>query len=77
MSEARTITAGRWGELGFLREIPPDERPRWVFAPLEMTFAEASRWARQIRADKIIQISTGETMVRLAEKAPSPWGLPS
>lgn len=66
------------GDLGFLREIPVSDRPRWRLAPFEMTYGEAHRWARdEVRADKVIRLSTGETLVRLRQGAPSPWGLPS
>jgi hypothetical protein len=72
---ARQVTAERWAELAWLREIPAGERPRWVLAPLEMNFATAHRWARQVGGEKIIALATGETLVRLAEKS-SQWALP-
>jgi hypothetical protein len=78
MTEPLAIPAERWrGDLAWLREIAPGERPRYRLAPPEMTYAEANRWARGIGADKIIALSSGETLVRLSEPKPSPWGLPS
>jgi hypothetical protein len=78
MTDPLPIPERRWkGDLAYLREIPPDERPRWRVSPPVMTYAAANRWAREvIRADKIIPLSSGETLVRLPAPRPSPWGLP-
>jgi hypothetical protein len=41
-----------------------------------MNYAAAHRWARdEVRADKVIRLATGETLVRL-RSARSPWELP-
>jgi hypothetical protein len=73
----REIPDERWvGDLSYLREIPYAERPRWRLSPPEMTFAAAHRWARdEVRADKMIRLATGETLVRL-RLVHSPWELP-
>jgi hypothetical protein len=75
---AGEIPDSRWvGDLSYLREIPSTERPRWRISPPEMNYAVAHRWARdELRADKVIRLATGETLVRLPERT-SPWVLPS
>lgn len=71
------IAAERWtGDLAFLREIPVHERSRWRCSPPLMSYAAAHRWARDVMcADKVIRLSTGETLVRLPEPKAAPWGL--
>jgi hypothetical protein len=77
MSEPVPIPSARWrGDLAFLREIPADERPRYRLAPPEMSYAEANRWARRSGCDRVIPLSSGETLVRLREEPASPWALP-
>jgi hypothetical protein len=77
MAEPLIIVADRWhGDLAYLREIPAAERERWRLAPANMSYPEAHVWARDvIRADKVIAISTGETLIRLPEAKASPWSL--
>jgi hypothetical protein len=77
MPEPLVITEERWnGDLVYIREISLAERSRWRVSPPEMNYAEALRWARdELRADKLIRLNTGETLVRLPASKASPWGL--
>jgi hypothetical protein len=77
MAEPLIIVADRWhGDLAYLREIPAAERERWRLAPPDMAYGDAHRWARdEVHADKVIRLSSGETLVRLPTPGPSPWGL--
>jgi hypothetical protein len=77
MIEPVLITEERWnGDLVYLREISLAERPRWRVSPPEMNFATALRWARdELGADKLIRLSTGETLARLRAPKPSPWAV--
>jgi hypothetical protein len=76
VAEPQTILAERWhGDLAYLR-VPEAERDRWRLAPDDMSYAQAHCWARDVvHAEKVILLSTGETLVRLRQPAASPWSL--
>jgi hypothetical protein len=71
MTDPLPISAARWAELAWLREIPDVDREHWRLSPPDMSYAAASRWARdEVRASKVIRITSGETLVRLPDLKP-------
>lgn len=63
-----------WERLGWLG-IPPHHQPQYVMAPSFLNYSESERWAqawarRQRGEPELILLSTGDTLVRLAESEP-------
>jgi hypothetical protein len=69
------IPPQRWEtDLKFLR-IRVEDRAHWRLAPPDMSYAMARRWARETGVAEVLDIATGETLVRLPEPK-SPWSIP-